>query len=272
MEKRYTRLQFKIHEPLKIKDLTYTFKVLNSTATKVEFEDEGNFFDDQGFTKWFNIFKSNKILQYEISYRGEMIQRVSAKSFPKPNNWSVFDFKTTAELTKKIKENIKEIYLENGVIGWYLVKQRETMLHWSQRVFKKSLTPSDWNTLQTNNPHLKSIAAIKTLIPGQVVILCNTTTAKELNSYKAKAQKAESKLETFLKDPNFDPLYFANSYDQLQEIKKGSDFVALTNEPVQADFSELFLQNLKSDPFILASKESIDSAVNFNTTINRLPS
>lgn len=42
-----------------------------------------------------------------------------------------------------------------------------------------------------------------------------------------------------------------------------------SNEPVQADFSDLFLQNMKSDPFIFASKESIDSAVNFNSTANK---
>lgn len=88
------------------------------------------------------------------------------------------------------------------------------------------MIPSDWDVLRANNPHLKNIAAIKILIPGQVIVLCNTTTAKELNNYKSQAEKAELKLEKFFERFKFDPLYFANSYDQLHEIKN-SDFVGI---------------------------------------------
>lgn len=268
MEKRYSRLQFKVYSPLKIKDLTYKFKVINNTTQKVGFTDNGNF-DEHGFTKWFTILQPNRTLLYEVLYRGEVIQRVSAKSYPKQNNWSVFDFKTTTELTKKIKDNIKEIYLEDGVVGWYLVKKKETMLAWSSRVFKKQLVASDWEVLNANNPHLKNMVPIKMLTPGQVIILSNSTTAKELKKYKSQAQQIENKLETLIKDPKFDPLYFANIYDQLQEIKKNTDVVGVTDEPIKADFTELFAQNLKSDPFLFASKESIDSAVNFNSAITK---
>lgn len=263
----FSRLKLSVQAPLNLKDLTYKFVVTNnSTKKKTTFDGR---FDGQGLTEWTQIFNLNTSLVYEVYFRGEILQKVAVKAYPNKKTHSVFTIKTTTEITKNVKENIKEIYLEDGVVGWYLVKQKETMLDWSKRVFKKPLNPSDWDVLKANNPHLKNIAAIKILIPGQVIILCNTTTAKELNSYKSQAQKAESKLETFLKDENFDPLYFANSYDQLQEIKKGSDFVGLTNEPVQADFSELFLQNLKSDPFVFASKESIDSAINFNSPFNK---
>lgn len=65
-----------------------------------------------------------------------MIQRVSAKAYPKPNNWSFFDFKTTEEMTKKVQENIKEIHLNNGEVAWYLIKKKESVVSWSQRVFK----------------------------------------------------------------------------------------------------------------------------------------
>ena len=263
----FSRLKLNVQAPLKLKDLTYKFVVMNNfTKKKTTFDGR---FDEQGLTEWTQIFNLNTSLIYEVYFRGEILQKIAVKAYPNKKTNSVFTIKTTTEITKNVKENIKEIYLEDGVVGWYLVKQTETMLNWSKRVFKKPLVSSDWDTLKANNPHLEHIAPIKLLNPGQVIILCNTTTAKELNNYKSQAQKAESKLATFLKDPKFDPLYFANSYDQLQEIKKGSDFVGLTNEPVQADFSELFLQNLKSDPFIFASKESIDSAVNFNSALNK---
>lgn len=252
---------------MKLKDLTYKFVVINNN-TKKRTQFEGRF-DKQGLTGWTEIYNLNTSLIYEVYLRGEILQKISVKPYPDKKTHSVFTIKVTSEITKKVKENIKEIYLEDGVVGWYLVKQKETMLDWSKRIFKKTLIPSDWDVLRANNPHLKNIAAIKILIPGQVIVLCNTTTAKELNNYKSQAEKAELKLEKFLKDPKFDPLYFANSYDQLHEIKKNSDFVGLTNEPVQADFSDLFLQNMKSDPFIFASKESIDSAVNFNSTVNK---
>nr|MBP7541353.1 hypothetical protein [Saprospiraceae bacterium] len=263
----YSRLKLTVQAPLKLKDLTYKFVVINNN-TKKRTQFEGRF-DKQGLTGWTEIYNLNTSLIYEVYLRGEILQKISVKPYPDKKTHSVFTIKVTSEITKKVKENIKEIYLEDGVVGWYLVKQKETMLDWSKRIFKKTLIPSDWDVLRANNPHLKNIAAIKILIPGQVIVLCNTTTAKELNNYKSQAEKAELKLEKFLKDPKFDPLYFANSYDQLHEIKKNSDFVGLTNEPVQADFSDLFLQNMKSDPFIFASKESIDSAVNFNSTVNK---
>lgn len=263
----YSRLKLTVQAPLKLKDLTYKFVVINNnTKKRTQFE---GLFDKQGLTGWTEIYNLNTSLIYEVYLRGEILQKISVKPYPDKKTHSVFTIKVTSEITKKVKENIKEIYLEDGVVGWYLVKQKETMLDWSKRIFKKTLIPSDWDVLRANNPHLKNIAAIKILIPGQVIVLCNTTTAKELNNYKSQAEKAELKLEKFLKDPKFDPLYFANSYDQLHEIKKNSDFVGLTNEPVQADFSDLFLQNMKSDPFIFASKESIDSAVNFNSTVNK---
>lgn len=61
-------------------------------------------------------------------------QKISVKPYPDKNEASVFTIKVTSEITKKVKENIKEIYLEDGVVGWYLVKQKETMLDWSKRI------------------------------------------------------------------------------------------------------------------------------------------
>lgn len=263
----YSRLKLTVQEPLKLKDLSYKFVVINySTQKKTNFEGR---FDEQGLTEWYEIHNSNTLLIYEILFRGELLQRVSAKAYPDQKKHSTYILKVTTAITKNVKENVKEIYLEDGVVGWYLVKQKETMLDWSKRIFKKPLVASDWDTLRANNPHLKNIVPIKILTPGQVIILSNTTTSKKLEEYKVQAQKAESKLDIFLKDPKFDPLYFANTYDQLQDIKKQSDIVGITNEQIRADFSELFEQNLQSDPFVYAAKESVDSMINFNSHVNK---
>ena len=49
---------------------------------------------------------------------------------------------------------------------------------------------------------------------------------------------------------DFDPLYFASTYDQLQEIKSYSNVVGITKDPIVGDFSEIFLKNMENDPFV----------------------
>ncbi|WP_288384154.1 hypothetical protein [uncultured Acinetobacter sp.] len=256
----HSRLKLNVQTPLKLRDITYRFVVYNTSANKqTKFEGK---FDEVGFTEWYEIYNINTVLIYEIYIRGELLQKISAKAYPTKDKWSAYTLKTTSEVTKKVNENIKEIYLSDGVVGWYLVKQKETMLDWSKRVFKKPLIASDWDILRVNNTHISDIAPIKILTPGQVIILCNNTTSKDLNDYRVKAKKIESKLNSLRQDPSFDPSYFANTYDQLQEIKKKSDLVGLIKEPIIPDFYEVFSSNLKKDPFIFAAKEGIDSAIN----------
>ncbi len=57
-------------------------------------------------------------------------------------------------MTEKVKQNIKEIFLNDSEVAWYLVKKTETMHDWSKRVFKKPLIASDWDILRVNNPHI----------------------------------------------------------------------------------------------------------------------
>ena len=212
MATQYSRLQLKVHAPLKIKDLTFKVTLTNSATKKTVFSYEGAF-DKNGFTKWIHIFQPNRSLIYEVLYRGDVIQRISAKAYPNMNNWSFFDFKTTSELTKKVKENIKEIHLNDGEVAWYLIKKPETVLAWSNRVFKKPLAPSDWDTLRANNPHLSSLVSVGILKPGWIIILSNSTTAKALPEYKKHAKAAFKNLEEMQKDKNFDALFFAQNYE-----------------------------------------------------------
>lgn len=88
-------------------------------------------------------------------------------------------------------------------MAWYLIKKTETMQAWAKRVFKKPLIASDWDTLKANNPHISNMASIRLLTPGMVVVLSNSTTAKELPQYKKDAQEAQ-KLRANEKDKDFD--------------------------------------------------------------------
>lgn len=222
MATQYSRLQLKVHAPLKIKDLTFKVTLTNSATKKTVFSYEGAF-DKKGFTKWIHIFQPNRSLIYEVLYRGDVIQRISAKAYSNMNNWSFFDFKTTSELTKKVKENIKEIHLNDGEVAWYLIKKPETVLAWSNRVFKKPLAPSDWDTLRANNPHLSSLVAVGVLKPGWIIILSNSTTAKALPEYKKHAKAAFKNLEEMQKDKDFDALFFAQNYEFIYDVLKNKN-------------------------------------------------
>lgn len=89
----------------------------------------------------------------------------------------------------------------------------ETMHDWAKRVFKKPLIASDWDTLKANNPHISNMASIRLLTPGMVVVLSNSTTAKELPQYKKDAQEAQNNLEKMKKDKDFDAEFFAQNYE-----------------------------------------------------------
>ncbi|WP_168382242.1 hypothetical protein [Acinetobacter indicus] len=208
----YSRLQFKVNPPLQYKDFSFQFLVVNRELGKTIFKDEGNF-DEKGFGKWFHIYQPNRLLMYKIKYRGEVIKTLTAKAYPEPNKWSFFEFKTTVRKTENVKENIQEIRINDGEVAWYLVKKSEPVMTWAQRVFKKPLTEKDWGILKANNPHLTNLVSMGVLQPGQVVIISNSTTAKELPEYKKQAQQAHDNLEQMKKDADFDAVFFAQNYE-----------------------------------------------------------
>lgn len=269
MGKKYSRLQCKVNLPLKIEDLTFKFIVIDNSTKKVVYSDGGTF-DKQGFTKWFHIFQPNRAIRYDIYYRGEVIQRVSAKAYSKPNNWSLFDFKITAEMTKKVKENIKEIHLNDGEVAWYLIKKQETVGSWAGRVFKKPLSSSDWNILKANNPHLANLVPMGVLQPGQVVVLSNSTTAKKLEEYKKQAQQAQKKLEEMNKDKDFDPTFFAQNYEFLYDaLEKNAQLVE--KNKFDKNSHPLTVKFKKDDEGFFEQKMAADAALTMSEArVNRV--
>lgn len=229
----YSRLKLKVQEPLKLKDLIYKFVVTNNiTKKKTEFEGK---FDEQGLTTWYEINNLNTSLNYIIKLRGEILQTISVKPHPSRKTQSTFTIKLTSEITKNVKENIKEIHLNNGEVAWYLIKKSESVMAWSQRVFKKPLTPSDWDILKTNNTHLPNLVFIGVLQPGQVIILSNTTTAKELTEYKKHAKEAQENLEKMKQDKDFDAEFFAQNYEFFYD--------ALINDKATTATTDIFKDN-----------------------------
>lgn len=266
----YSRLKLIVQAPLKVKDLTYKFIVYNKTTNK-QTKFEGRF-DEQGFTKWYEIRNLNTVLIYEVYIRGELLQKISAKAYPKKERWSSFSIKLTNEMTKKVTENIKEIYLDDSEVAWYLVKKKETMLEWSKRVFKRPLTSSDWDILRKNNPHITGMASIRLLQPGQVIILSNSTTAKELEQYKKEAREAQKNLENMMKDPSFDAEFFAQNYEFLLDIYNEDQVVAskhdVFNDPNAHPLTHKFESPVSSESSGIAwgtvAKGSIDASMNFS--------
>ncbi len=131
----FSRLKLSVQAPLKLKDLTYKFVVINnSTKKKTAFDGR---FDEQGLTGWTEIYNLNTSLIYEVYLRGEILQKIAVQAYPNKKTHSTFTIKMTTEMTEKVKQNIKEIFLNDSEVAWYLVKKTETMHDWSKRVFKK---------------------------------------------------------------------------------------------------------------------------------------
>ncbi|ENX14452.1 hypothetical protein F895_02407 [Acinetobacter sp. CIP 64.2] len=262
MATHYSRLQFKLKPPLQFKDFSFQFLVVNRELGKTVFKDEGNF-DDHGFGKWFHIYQPNRLLMYKIKYRGEVIKTVTAKAYPEPNKWSLFEFKTTVEATKKAKENIKEIQIHDGEVAWYLIKKAEPVMTWSQRIFKKTLSVKDWEILKANNPHLSNLVSMGVLQSGQVVIIANSTTAKELSEYKKQAQQAQQNLEQMKKDKDFDADFFAQNYEFFYDalLRENTRIVGKTIfEENQHPLTIKFDQKEEKDGFF-EQKMAVDGAL-----------
>ncbi|WP_151980173.1 hypothetical protein [Acinetobacter guerrae] len=270
MSTHFSRLKLIIQDPLKFKDLNYKFIVSNNHTKKATVFD--GHFNGQGLTEWTEIYNLNTTLIYEIYLGGELLQKVAAKAYPNKNKHNVFTVKTTTEITKNIKENIKEIYLNDGEVAWYLIKNTETMLNWSKKVFKRPLIPSDWDILKANNTHISDIAPIKLLTPGMVVILSNSTTAKALPKYKKYAQEAQKNLDEMQKDKNFDAVFFAQNYEFFYDamLNKNSkishqNILENNNDPLVLKFDQHSNDSTAAWGSVL--KGGIDGALSFSDGI-----
>ena len=87
----YSRLKLTVQAPLKLKDLTCKFVVINNnTKKKIEFEER---FNEQGLTGWTEIYNLNTSLIYEVYLRGEILQKISVKPYKDKKTHSAFTIK-----------------------------------------------------------------------------------------------------------------------------------------------------------------------------------
>ncbi|QNX87500.1 hypothetical protein IC772_18375 [Acinetobacter seifertii] len=150
------------------------------------------------------------------------------------------------------------------------------MADWSKRVFKKPLTSSDWDVLRANNPHIKNMAPILILTPGQVIILSNSTTAKELPKYKKEAQEAQKKLDEMKRDRNFNDQFFAQNYEFLYDAL-ADNRTQLTNKNIFENNNHPLVQKFDkpSDDSSIAwgaiAKGGVDATLAFHEgTVTRM--
>lgn len=208
----YSRLKLIVPDRFKSTEFTYKFKVYSYINKKKDREFSGQF-DSKGFSKWYSIHERNATLIYEIYLRGELLQKISAKAYPERTKHSVYKLKFTRAMTEKAETNIKEIYLNDEQVAWYLVKQKETLLDLTKRIYEKPLLSKDWEILKANNSHLGPIINFTLLRPGQVLILSEKSTGKELEEYKAQAKQAQRNLEKMTAQDDFDSQFFAQNYE-----------------------------------------------------------
>ncbi|WP_151776043.1 hypothetical protein, partial [Acinetobacter colistiniresistens] len=101
------------------------------------------------------------------------------------------------------------------------------------------------------------------LSPGMVIVLSNSTTAKELPKYKRDAQDAFKNLEEMKKDKDFDAEFFAQNYEFFYNSLINEDYVGLSHTPIE---------NVDGTGTILATraKNTVDGALLFvEATKNR---
>lgn len=177
-------------------------------------------------TLYYEIYQKNRQTNKDIK-----VQTLLAKAYDNTKNWSLYSYKVSLGVTKKEKENIKEIYLNNGEVAWYLIKNRESATSWARKVFKKQLTVEDWKILEQNNPHIYQFDSKTQLKPGQVIILSNSTTAKEIPEYKRLAKEANKNLEQMVHGEGVDAQFFAQNYEFLHDAIS-DDRVEVTTKKV----------------------------------------
>ncbi len=253
----YSRLKLTVQAPLKLKDITYKFVVKNK-ITKKTTNFEGRF-DENGLTIWYEINNLNTSLAYIIYLRGTVLQTISAQAYLNKKTQSVYKLKTTSEITKKTKENIKKIQIDDREVAWYLIKKSEPVFAWTQRIFKKPLSRSEWDILKTNNAHLPNLVSMGVLQPGQVIILSNTKTAKELPEYKKYAQQAQKTLTEMQKDRDFDAEFFAQNYEFFYDAITNKN-AKIVNKDILENDDHLTIKFKEKESF-LEQKIAVDATV-----------
>lgn len=201
----------------------YTYNLtVRSPETKHQFKSGKRPFDKNKTTIQVEVAFDSAEVIVDIQFDGRYRKTVYLEHFDKDNpKMSLISLKSTSGSNSTDEKNKVEVKVtENAEVAWYLIKKQEPVGSWVSRVLNKPLLPSDWEILSANNPHLPNLNLMGVLQPGQVVILSNSKTAKELPKYKKYAQHAYDVLEEMNKMKDFDAEFFAQNYEFLYDSLK----------------------------------------------------
>lgn len=252
---KYTRFRLIINNNTDIKKLKFDLEYWVNVSIKKYGRPGGSLekksggknliFNSDGLTKLYvlpdNATKARYIIRTTTKDKDgdDIVATINAEVFKKMksnnNKCTTFPLKTTPAGTKKDPNTIKKVLVDNTEVAWYLVKKQESVKDFLKRIYIYTPTSKEENIFRANNSHLIG-TPILTLLPGDVVVLSNTSNgkSKELVQMKNDAKAAKVEFEKVKKDYKFDAESFAYNADALQGMLMQSEYVALTKSPVKS--------------------------------------
>ena len=271
--------QLKIVLPLKsqeVKGFTYKLTVVDHNTTPSSEQVLSGTFDAQGMSAKHALERQDVELFYEVSVQGQFIKKISCKAYPSNSEQhSTYRFKATKDSTRPEPNHLKEVVLDGNEVAWYLVKKTETMGALMDRIYQQAPGAAEWKVMQENNPHLGTESVIKNLLPGQVVVLANTSkiTAK-LQQYRTLAKQAEDKRRGLhQRYQDFDAEFFAQHYEFFYDAMdpEAGNQAWLSHKPIPSFDGVTTTADAGSQglSYGAIAKGTIDGAMQFVDTSNK---
>ena len=243
MATEYTGLIFTVPNTVDINKFRYdliivyrsgetTYQRTTGTKTKRYIDQK---FNNQGKTIERQLPKGDiQKINYHIKVNGQLVKNISAKPNKSKGVFRRYELKTTIAGTKIDPNTIKKVLVDTTEVAWYLVKKQETVESFLKRIYRYRPTQKEENIFRANNSHLTGTPVL-TLLPGDIVVLSNTSNSnnKELTEMKRDAKAAKVEFEKAKKEFKFDAESFAYNADALQGMLMQADYVALTKDPIK---------------------------------------
>lgn len=270
----YTQLQIALPtKKASFKDFSYRLTVIDYNASPATREVTEGSFDAAGMSQRQVLKTPDVEIYYEVFVQGQFAKKISCKAYPENSTQhSLYRFKATAESTRPEPNHLKEIVLDSNEVAWYLVKKPETMGALMNRIYQSPPGAEEWKVLAENNPHLGQVSTIKNLLPGQVVVLANSSkSTPKLQKYIAQAREAETNRRRLHQQyTNFDAEFLAGNYELFYDAMNPQEgnLAWLSNHRVPDFGGESPAENDNSFKYGAMAKGGIDAAIGFTTSAN----
>lgn len=244
MTAKYTGLIFKVPSTVDIHKFRYDLIIKYKSGEAIHQRATGTKtkkYTNQNFNGQYKTLErqlpkgSIEQINYLIKVNGKLVKNISATANKSKGVFRKYELKTTIAGTKKDPNTIKKVLVDTTEVAWYLVKKQESVKSFLKRIYRYTPTSKEENNFRTNNSHLTGTPVL-TLLPGDIVVLSNTSNSnnKELAEMKRDAKAAKVEFEKAKKEFKFDAESFAYNADALQGMLMQADYVALTKSPVKS--------------------------------------